>query len=253
MKAIEQYFHGYCLLCCSLQCRRFWWFSSVKPPFWIRWRLRELGRECENGGPNFSSSLPLAWETFYLAPTLHCFSNSRWRPEQPMGISTRPAKILLHCRLIMLWKMVLEVCIWNSIFVLQQSKWKLLSSTFVWQCFFFFIVFFLVSTYFSKFLKWLLWSEKIKITKMALMKELMLWQGHSFNKRSYKTCFWLIYSSDTSSSIFHLGSTTITDSSSSVSGSITTSTSSYLPSISHPLSNTYFPFPLGLSCWKPPT
>ena len=48
--------------------------SSVKPPFWIRWRLRELGRECENVGgggggdfsfpspfPNFSSSLPLAW------------------------------------------------------------------------------------------------------------------------------------------------------------------------------------------------
>ena len=34
----------------SLQCRRFWWFSSVKPPFWIRWRLRELGRECENVG-----------------------------------------------------------------------------------------------------------------------------------------------------------------------------------------------------------
>ena len=49
--------------------------------------------------PNFSSSLPLAWETFYLAPTLHCFSNSRWRPEQPMGISTRPAEIRLHCRL----------------------------------------------------------------------------------------------------------------------------------------------------------
>ena len=24
----------------SLQCRRFWWFSSVKSPFWIRWRLR---------------------------------------------------------------------------------------------------------------------------------------------------------------------------------------------------------------------
>ena len=22
---------------------------SVKPPFWIRWRLRELERECENG------------------------------------------------------------------------------------------------------------------------------------------------------------------------------------------------------------
>ena len=27
-----------------------------------------------------------------------CFSNSRWRPEQPMGISTRPAVIRLHCK-----------------------------------------------------------------------------------------------------------------------------------------------------------
>ena len=34
----------------SLQCSRFWWFSSfdlssVLPPFWIRCRLGELGRE----------------------------------------------------------------------------------------------------------------------------------------------------------------------------------------------------------------
>ena len=34
----------------SLECRRFWWFSSfdlssVLPPFWIRCRLGELGRE----------------------------------------------------------------------------------------------------------------------------------------------------------------------------------------------------------------
>ena len=38
------------------------------------------------------------WENFYLAPTLHCFSNSRWRLKQPMG-TTRSAEIRLHCRL----------------------------------------------------------------------------------------------------------------------------------------------------------
>ena len=60
--------------------------SSVKPPFWFRCRLGELGQERENA-------------TFYLAPSLHCFSNSRWWPEQLIGIYTHPAKIHLHCRL----------------------------------------------------------------------------------------------------------------------------------------------------------
>ena len=53
--------------------------SSVKPPFWICWRLGEDWGENVGGG-------------FYLAPTLHCFSNSRWRPEQLMGISTRSSR-----------------------------------------------------------------------------------------------------------------------------------------------------------------
>ena len=29
----------------------------------------------------------LAWYTFYLAPTLHCFPHSRWRPERSMGMN----------------------------------------------------------------------------------------------------------------------------------------------------------------------
>ena len=36
--------------CTSLQCRRFWWFSCVKPPFWIR------RRDC---GPNNRWEYPL--------------------------------------------------------------------------------------------------------------------------------------------------------------------------------------------------
>ena len=40
--------------------------------------------------PSFSFSLPSL--QLYLAPTLHCFSNSRWRPEQPKEFPLAPPK-----------------------------------------------------------------------------------------------------------------------------------------------------------------
>ena len=48
--------------------------------------------------PNFSFSLPRL-VNFLPHPNSPLFFNSRWQPEHPMGISTCPAKIHLHCRL----------------------------------------------------------------------------------------------------------------------------------------------------------
>ena len=47
--------------------------SSVQPPFWIRWRLGELGRECENvggggGGEGKINRLPAEAVKFNNAP-----------------------------------------------------------------------------------------------------------------------------------------------------------------------------------------
>ena len=82
----------------SLQCRRFWWFSSfdlssVLPPFWIRCRLGELGREWQNVPPTLGKLF-----TSPQLSTVFLFQdgglNIRWK-----YISTRPAKIRRHCRL----------------------------------------------------------------------------------------------------------------------------------------------------------
>ena len=80
---------------------------------WENWGENERMSEGMGGGEWFFFPLPLPLplplpQFFFLPPTrgklftspqLHCFSNSRWRPEHSMGISTLPAKIRLHCRL----------------------------------------------------------------------------------------------------------------------------------------------------------
>ena len=85
----------------SLQCRRFWWsiewFAAILDSLQTG-RIGAGMTECRRGGgrgrknkiflspppsPIFLS-LSHPWWTFYLAPTFHCFSISRWRPEHPM-------------------------------------------------------------------------------------------------------------------------------------------------------------------------
>ena len=83
----------------SLQCRRCWWsfecFAAILDSLQTG-RIGARMTECRRGWgglgrktiflspppfPIFLSSSH-ASQTFYLAPTLHCFSISRWRPEQ---------------------------------------------------------------------------------------------------------------------------------------------------------------------------
>ena len=53
--------------------------SSVQPPFWIRWRLGELGRECENvGGGGGGEGKILKASAVECRPSIDTRSTSRW-------------------------------------------------------------------------------------------------------------------------------------------------------------------------------